>query len=167
MKTFLWTSLFWIIAGIALLLCLWFGNLGTQVLENDWLARIMPKNLQCDYDSVVTSTLESIDWCEVAETNGCYPAVEEDNDVENLSWDMARLQKPLSDIMENQQIIYDYLQESFGSLNKSIEGVSQSVADLETVGSIQYAEPVIDEKEKQRLELQAQIEALQEEMENL
>jgi hypothetical protein len=53
MKTFLWTTLFWIIVAIAGLLCLGFGNLGTQVLNNEWVASIMPKNLQskfCNYD---------------------------------------------------------------------------------------------------------------------
>jgi len=167
MKTFLWTTLFWIVAGIALLLCLWFGNLGTQVLDNGWLAKIMPKNLQtkfCDCDSVITSTLESIDRCAAAELNNCNPEVLDVEEDVGLTWesDTTRLQQPLADIMENQEIIYNYLQDSFASIN-------QSIADIEINSCTpqQGEEPVIDEREQQRLQLQAQIDALQEEMANL
>jgi len=164
MKTFLWTSLFWIIVVIAALLCLGFGNLWTQVLDNEWIASITPKNLQtkiCDYDSVVASTLESIDWCAAAEANNCTSAVVEPEETENVSEDTAWMQEPLSSIIANQEIIYNYLQESVASLN-------QSIADLQNGNITQYVEePVIDEKEQQRLQLQAQIEALQNEMANL
>ena len=165
MKTFLWTTLFWIIVVIAGLLCLGFGNLGTQVLDNEWVASIMPKNLQskfCDYDWVVASTLESIDRCAAAEANNCNPIVIEEEEIEDLSWDTARLQEPLSSIIANQEIIYNYLQDSFTSIN-------QSIAGLQNVNYIQpeIEEPIVDEKEQQRLQLQAQIEALQNEMANL
>jgi cell division protein FtsB len=71
------------------------------------------------------------------------------------------MQEPLSSIIANQEIIYNYLQESVASLN-------QSIADLQNGNITQYVEePVIDEKEQQRLQLQAQIEALQNEMANL
>ena len=165
MKTFLWTSLFWIIVAIAWLLCLGFGNLWTQVLDNEWIASITPKNLQtkiCDYDSVVASTLESIDWCAAAEEYNCNPAVIEENETEVLSWDTARLQEPLSSIIANQEIIYNYLQESIANLN-------QSIANLQNLNYVsqEVEEPVIDEREQQRLQLQAQIDALQNEMANL
>jgi len=165
MKTFLWTSLFWIIVVIAGLLCLWFGNLWTQVLDNEWIASIAPKNLQtkiCDYDWAIASTLESIDWCAAADANGCNPAIAEENEVEDLSWDTARLQEPLSSIIANQEIIYSYLQESIADLN-------QSIASLQNNNYIQpeLEEPIIDEREQQRLQLQAQIEALQNEIANL
>jgi hypothetical protein len=48
----------------------------------------MPKNLQskvCDYDSVVASTLESIDWCAAAEEYNCNPVAIEENGTEVLS----------------------------------------------------------------------------------
>lgn len=165
MKTFLWTSLFWIIVAIAWLLCLGFGNLWTQVLDNEWIASITPKNLQtkiCDYDSVVASTLESIDWCAAAEANNCTPAVVEPEETENVSEDTAWMQEPLSSIIANQEIIYNYLQESVASLN-------QSIAELQNSNYVsqESEEPVIDEREQQRLQLQAQIEALQNEMANL
>ena len=121
----------------------------------------MPKNLQakvCDYDSAVASALESVDWCTAAEEKECYP-VEKENESENLS-DTTRLQEPLSSIIANQEIIYKYLQESVENLNQSIKNLQydyQQDAD----------EPVLDEKELQRLQLQAQIAALQSEMENL
>ena len=125
----------------------------------------MPKNLQskvCDYDSVVASALEDIDRCAAAKEYNCNPAVIEENETEVLSWDTARLQEPLSSIIANQEIIYNYLQESVASIN-------QSIADLQNNVSVTPAEEeeVIDEKEQQRLQLQAQIEALQNEMNNL
>ena len=119
----------------------------------------MPKNLKAEScDAVVTSTLETIDRCAAAEANNCTLAVAEPDKTENLSGDTTRLQEPLSSIIANQEIIYSYLQESVASLNQSIANLQNS--------SIQET-PVIDEKEQQRLELQAQIEALQNEMNNL
>jgi uncharacterized protein YdcH (DUF465 family) len=66
----------------------------------------------------------------------------------------------LSSIIANQEIIYNYLQESIDDLNRSI-------ANLQNNNPQEVEEPVIDEKEQQRLQLQAQIEALQNEMNNL
>ena len=160
MKTFLWATLFWIIVAIAWLLCLGFWNLWTQVLDNWWVANFIPKNLQEKFcDPLLTSTIESIDWCAAAEANNCYPAIE-DNEVEEPLDDIS-LQDSLQNIIANQQVIYSYLQESFASTNQAINSISLSNA------AQSVEEPVIDEKEQQRLELQAQIEALQNEMANL
>ena len=160
MKTFLWTSLFWIVVAIALLLCLGFGNLWTQVLDNGWLAKVMPKNVQTmACDPAIASAFENMDWCAAAETYNCYPVAQE-NESDDL-WNTARLQEPLSSIIANQEIIYNYLQDSFARIN-------QSILDLQnTYVSQSSEESVIDEKEAQRLQLQAQIEALQNEMNNL
>ena len=150
-------------AAIAWLLCLWFGNLWTQVLENEWLASIMPKNLQSKVcDSVVASVMDWIDWCTAAESYNCNSAVvEKTEESDALTWETAWLQEPLSSIIANQEIIYKYLQDSVETLNKSI-------ADLQNGNYVvQNQELVVDEKEHQRLQLQAQIEALQSEMENL
>ena len=113
-------------------------------------------------EPVVASALEDIDRCAAAEEYNCNPAVIEENETEVLSWDTARLQEPLSSIIANQEIIYNYLQESVASIN-------QSIADLQNNVSVTPAEEeeVIDEKEQQRLQLQAQIEALQNEMNSL
>jgi uncharacterized coiled-coil protein SlyX len=72
------------------------------------------------------------------------------------------MQEPLSSIIANQEIIYSYLQESVASIN-------QSIADLQTnlYAAPVEEEEVIDEKEQMRLQLQAQIEALQNEMNSL
>ena len=156
MKTFLWTSLFWIVAAIALLLCLGFGNLWTQVLDNGWMAKFLPKNIQTTAcDSVIASTFEWIDWCAAAENYNCTPVVEETESDDTL-W----LQEPLSSIIANQEIIYNYLQDSFARIN-------QSIVNLQNNYGPQEMESVVDEKEAQRLELQAQIEALQNEIANL
>jgi hypothetical protein len=62
--------------------------------------------------------------------------------------------------MENQEIIYTYLQESLDNINQSINNLQSNYIQEES-------EPIIDEKEQQRLQLQAQIEALQNEMASL
>ena len=157
MKTFLWTTLFWIVVVIAWLLCLWFGNLWTQVLDNEWIASIMPKNLKAEScDAVLETALQDIDRCAAAEANGCSLVTDESE----ISWNTAQFQKALEDIVENQQIIYNYLQEGFDGTNKAISSLSNgNLKEIE--------EEIVDEKEQQRLELQAQIEALQAEMESL
>ena len=159
MKTFLWTTLFWIVAAIAWLLCLGFWNLWTQVLDNEWLASVMPKNLKAEScDAALETALENMDWCAMAQANNC--TLESEDNSDSLSWETARLQEPLSSIIANQEIIYNYLQESIDDLNRSI-------ANLQNNNPQEVEEPAIDEKEQQRLQLQAQIEALQNEMNNL
>ena len=159
MKTFLWTTLFWIVAAIAWLLCLWFGNLWTQVLDNEWIASVMPKNLKAEScDAVLESALEDMDWCAAAEANNCSLTAEE-NETDVTSWDVS-IKESLENIVANQQIIYSYLQESFDWTNKAISNLSSN-------NSQDIEEEIIDPKEQQRLELQAQIEALQNEMNNL
>ncbi len=158
MKTFLWTTLFRIVAAIAWLLCLGFGNLWTQVLDNTWMIKFLPENMQTRAcEPVVASALEDIDRCAAAEANNCIPEVE-DTKVE--TWDNTEVQDALENIITNQQIIYSYLQESFTSTN-------QAISDIQINNSQDVEEPVIDEKEQQRLQLQAQIEALQNEMASL
>ena len=123
------------------------------------MIKFLPENMQVRAcEPVVASALESIDWCAAADANNCTSAVVETGDAENVSEDTAWMQEPLSSIIANQEIIYNYLQESVASLNQSIANLQNS--------SVQET-PVIDEKEQQRLELQAQIEALQNEMNNL
>lgn len=122
------------------------------------MAKFLPNNIQAtSCDSVIASTFEWIDWCAAAENYNCTPAVSEENEADDTLW----LQEPLSSIIANQEIIYNYLQDSFAKIN-------QSIVDLQNnYGPQEVEEDVIDEKESQRLELQAQIEALQEEMNNL
>lgn len=121
----------------------------------------MPKNLKAEScDALVQTTLENIDWCAAAEENNCN-LVSQEGETEVLSGETARLQEPLSSIIANQEIIYKYIQDSFADLNQSIN----KLQDADTVQNAQ--ELLIDKKEQQRLELQAQIEALQAEIANL
>ena len=158
MKTFLWTTLFRIVAAIAWLLCLGFGNLWTQVLDNTWMIKFLPENMQTRAcEPVVASALENVDWCAAAEANSCYPTIENEG-IE--TWANIQVQETLDNIITNQQIIYSYLQESFTNTNQAINNIQPN-------NSQDVEEPIIDEKEQQRLQLQAQIEALQNEMANL
>lgn len=119
----------------------------------------MPKNLKAEScDAVLESALENMDRCAAAEANNCNLAVEE-NETAATSWDVS-IKESLENIVANQQIIYNYLQESFDWTNKAISNLSSN-------NSQDIEEEIIDPKEQQRLELQAQIEALQNEMNNL
>ncbi len=160
MKTFLWTTLLWIVIVIAWLLCLGFGNLGTQVLDNEWLISVMPKNLQNKVcEPVLSSALESMDWCAAAEANNCTIQSVETTNSDGIYSNEDIIQW-LGNVMENQEIIYTYLQESLENINQSINNLQSNYIQEES-------EPIIDEKEQQRLQLQAQIEALQNEMASL
>ena len=85
MKTFLWTTLFWIVVAIAWLLCLGFWNLWTQVLDNSWIVKFLPNNLQSQVcDPIIASTVEWIDWCSAAEEKGCYQEDEVQEESESI-----------------------------------------------------------------------------------
>ena len=122
------------------------------------MVKFLPHNVQTKVcEPVLTSALDEIDWCAAAEANDCYPEIEEPEiDTE----DDAQFKETLENIITNQQIIYTYLQESFANTNQTINNMQAN--SLQEV-----VEPVIDEKEQQRLQLQAQIEALQNEMASL
>ena len=124
------------------------------------MVKFLPHNVQTKVcEPIVTSALEEIDRCAAAEANNCYPVIEED-DIEAESLDTS-LEDSLQNILTNQQVIYNYLQESFANTNQAINSLSVSNISQE------IEEPVIDEREQQRLQLQAQIEALQNEIANL
>ena len=132
------------------------------------MTKFLPKNIQvATCDPVIATAMENIDWCAQAEANNCYPVVEEEVVVEeeNPLWETAWLQEPLSSIIANQEIIYKSLQESFATTQQMVNDLSNKVNQLSQNTDSQ--ELVIDEKEAQRLQLQAQIEALQNEMNNL
>ncbi len=158
MKTFLWTTLFWIIVVIAWLLCLGFWNLWTQVLDNEWLASVMPENLQTKVcEPVVATTLETIDRCEKAQDLKCnlVTAVE--------SWDLQGIQEAINDIVLKQTLMQNEMKDAFDSLEKKMFWVNSNVtSDGDTL-----ERQLIEKREQQKKELQAQIEALQKEMANL
>ncbi len=157
MKTFLWTTLFWIVVAIAWLLCLGFGNLWTQVLENEWLVSVMPENLQTKVcDPVVASTLETIDWCEKAQEAEC-------NLVTSVeTWDLQGIQDAINDIITKQMLMQTEMKDSFNSLEKKMFWTDGNLTDENTA-----ERQLIEKREQQKRELQAQIEALQNEMANL
>lgn len=158
MKTFLWTTLFWIIVAIAWLLCLGFGNLWTQVLDNDWLASVMPENLQTKVcDPVVTTALETIDWCEKAQDAKCSLVTSVE------TWDLQGIQDAINDIMTKQTLMQTEIKEAFDSLEKKMLWLNENVTSDEAT----LEQQLIQKREQQKQELQAQIEALQREMASL
>ena len=79
--------------------------------------------------------------------------------------------EPEVDINESMNILLNNQGTIYNDMISSFAQLQQMVSDLATTCSAQPAvvpaEPVIDEKEQQRLELQAQIEALQAQMQSL
>ena len=144
-------------AAIAWLLCLGFGNLGTQVVSNSRLAKVMPENIQ-------TAVCEPLIASALTESN-CFdtPAVdvaepESVEDEEQSSW---YVEEALDNILENQVVIYNQMNESFAALQQMINDLTARYSASSS------EEVVVDERAQQRLQLQAQIEALQAEMTNL
>ena len=125
--------------------------------------QFLPHNIQTKVcDPVVSSALEWIDWCAEAESNNCYPTVNEEEKNEVEIEENNQIQEVLENIITNQQIIYSYLQESFANTNQKISNIQ-----INANAPQEIEEPIIDEREQQRLQIQAQIEALQNEMANL
>lgn len=158
MKTFLWTTLFWIVVAIAWLLCLGFGNLWTQVLDNEWLASVMPENLQTKVcDPVVATTLETIDWCEKAQEADC-------NLVTSIeTWDLQGIQDAINDLVTKQTLMQSEIKDAFASLEKRMLWLNGDVVSNENT----LEQQLMQQREQQKKELQAQIEALQAQMVNL
>ena len=166
MKTFLWTTLFWILAAIAALLCLGFWNLWTQVLDNWWIAKFLPNNLQSEScESVVASALENVDWCETAKNYGCYPTATNGETTEE-SVNLQELIDSLNVLSTNQETIYNQMNTYYSSIMQNFSTLAEMYYSA-PANVVVDEEPVVDEREQQRLELQAQIEALQYQMENL
>lgn len=120
----------------------------------------MPANVQAKAcDTVVAYTLENIDRCAAAEANACGTNVDIES-ADQLALD-TDLKTSLNDIMDNQVVIYNQMNDWFASLQ-------QMIVDLTArYSSVAWDEKITDEKEQQKLQLQAQIEALQNEMANL
>jgi len=83
----------------------------------------------------------------------------------------SEVAEPEIDINESMNILLNNQGTIYNDMISSFAQLQQMVSDLAVTCSAQAdvvsAEPVIDEKEQQRLELQAQIEALQAQMASL
>ena len=158
MKTFLWTTLFWIIVAIAGVLCLGFGNLGTQVLENEWLASVMPENLQTKVcEPVIATAMETVDWCEKAQEAEC-------NLVTSVeTWDLQGIQDAINDLVTKQTLMQSEIKDAFASLEKRMLWLNGDMSSDEN----SLEQQLILQREQQKKELQAQIEALQAQMASL
>lgn len=158
MKTFLWTTLFWIIVAIAGVLCLGFGNLGTQVLENEWLASVMPENLQTKVcEPAIATAMETIDWCEKAQEAEC-------NLVTSVeTWDLQGIQDAINDLVTKQTLMQSEIKDAFASLERRMWWLNGNVVSDEN----SLEQQLMQQREQQKRELQAQIEALQAQMANL
>lgn len=145
MKTFLWTTLFWIIIVIAGLLCLWFGNLWTQVLENEWMTSFLPNNLKNKVcEPVIATALDDVNWCEKAQDADCnlVTAVE--------TWDLQGIQESINAMLSWQAKMYEYMNESFTQLN-------EKVARVNSVDESNSEDQSLAAKEQKKKELQEQL----------
>ena len=119
-------------------------------------------------DPIVASAVEWIDWCAAAENHGCYVTETEDEDTNDEdtndeSVNMQELIDSLSVLSSNQETIYNQINNYYSSIMQNLS----SLAEMCSSSVVEPAEAVIDEREQQRLQLQAQIDALQSEMINL
>ena len=139
------------------------------------MVRFLPHNIQWQLcDPLVTSAVENINWCTAAEEKGCY-SEEIEQDWSEESVNIQELVESLNILSTNQETIYNQMNSSFVQLDNYYTSLEQMMSNLSSVCSAQQyyvepayvEEPAIDEREQQRLELQAQIEALQNEMNNL
>lgn len=161
MKTFLWTTLFWIVAAIVWLVCLGFWNFVNPVLENHRLVSMMPNNVQDE----IYAKYKALETPEVVEPE-TINAEADVEDVESSEDNLWNIILSLSNLAANQEIIYSQMNVSFDELKKAIDSVAALCSAQPSENVVEEA-PVIDEKEQQRLELQAQIEALQAQMQTL
>ena len=129
------------------------------------MVKFLPNNVQTKLcDPVVAAAVEWIDWCATAENYGCYPAQEEATDEKNV--DIQELIDSLNVLSSNQETIYNQMNESFSIILQNISELNE-LYHGSVNAEYQVEEPIIDEREQQRLELQSQIEELQYQMENL
>lgn len=120
---------------------------------------LLPNNVQTKAcDPVVETALESIDWCEQAQNAEC------NLDIATETWDSQWIQSSIDVLSQNQMKIYEEMKASFASLENKI-------SSLNTYGWVPVENDIerqlMEKREQQRKELQAQIEALQSEMANL
>lgn len=133
------------------------------------MVKYLPNNIKpMDCESAVASALEWVDRCATAEEKWCYPVVDE-NVSQQEAVNMQELIDTLGVLSSNQETIYNQMNEYFASIMQNFTTLAEMYYST-PVNNVQeevVEEPVIDEKEQQRLELQAQIDALQAQMENL
>ena len=123
----------------------------------------MPHNIQTQVcDPVVASALDWIDWCSMAENYWCDSDIPEDNNEESVN--MQELINSLNVLSSNQETIYNQMNDYYSSVMQKLSSLADMYYSAE---GEPVAEPVIDKREQQRLELKAQIEALQYQMDNL
>ena len=155
MKTFLWTTLFWIVVAIAGVLCLGFGNLWTQVLDNEWLASVMPENLQTKVcDPVIATAMETVDWCEKAQEAECSLVTSVE------TWDLQWIQDAINDLVTKQTLMQSEIKDAFASLERRMWWLNGDMVSSEN----SLEQQLIQQREQQKKELQAQIESLQAQM---
>jgi hypothetical protein len=95
--------------------------------------------------------------------------VVDENASQQETVNMQELIDTLGVLSSNQETIYNQMNEYFASIMQNFTTLAEMYYST-PVNNVQeevVEEPVIDEKEQQRLELQAQIDALQAQMENL
>lgn len=121
----------------------------------------MPNNVQDE----IYAKYKALETPEVVEpeTANAEADVEDVESSEDNLWDITL---SLGNLAANQEIIYTQMNLSFAELKQAIDSVA-ALCSAQSVENFAEETPVIDEKEQQRLELQAQIEALQAQMQTL
>lgn len=122
------------------------------------MAKFIPSNID---DFIWSAYIANYQCPEVIE-----PEISEDieNQESQIEESDSELITILNTLYDNQGTIYNDMISSFAQLQQMVSDLAVTCSAQADVVS---AEPIIDEKEQQRLELQAQIEALQAQMASL
>ena len=179
MKTFLRTTLFWLIAGIAFLLVSGFGNIFNPAFPQHWLVHILPESTMTEIgDYAVNEFQDTLDLniiCPSA-TDLCPTETADEDSLANIAEIPAiesttttiqetTLNTTLHELLQGQALLSQQINEQMKQLSQQMSQQLQQVSLVCQTGEGQQT--FIDPAEQKRLELQAQIEALQSEMANI
>lgn len=172
MKTFLWTTLFRIVALIAFLVVSGFGNIVNPVFDQSYLTKVLPASVSAKIEeSAVNNFKTSPELCTEAE-NVCIfqteNTPEQTQEIENTeeTTNSTETQKPtisneIEQVLQWQSVLSQQLNDQFNQLMQQINTMKMSCSSDDTITE------TVDVNAQKKAELQAQIESLQNEMQGL
>lgn len=170
MKTFLWTSLFWIFAAFVCVFGLGYCNMPfAPFISNNWLASITPNNIRQEIASKYNEEYQiDYDFEEICKNLVEEEKVEEPEEIVNeksqkneeiVETENKENDVDLSVIIENQHVIYWKIVENYENIIKTLVEIKTSCSN-----TWRNDVSVVDEKMKKKLELEYQIQELQDQL---
>ncbi|MDR0369662.1 MAG: hypothetical protein LBH96_04035 [Candidatus Peribacteria bacterium] len=172
MKTFLWTTLFRIVAIIAFLVISGFGDIVNPVFDQTYLTRVLPVSVRAKIgETAVNNFKTSPELCTEAENVCIFDTMGSTTD-ETSTTETIDTNEPtettattdvLTQLFQGQSLLSYQIEEQFKQLSNQINTMQVVCSTTETATS----QPEIDPVEQRKQEIKTQIEALQTEMQNL